>query len=138
MVHLSPQDKHWLIRQAKTPMSNASVHFLDEAFRNRSVCCCLALLPPLPLYPLSVPYLILPACRWRTLLSVDDLVEKLVRRLEVRGELENTYVFFTSDNGYHTGGSATARLDGWGPGKGSVPPSRSVLASSGQTAALRV
>lgn len=45
-----------------------------------------------------------------------------MRRLEVRGELENTYVFFTSDNGYHTGGSATARLDGWGPGKGSVPP----------------
>lgn len=101
MVHLSPQDKHWLIRQAKTPMSNASVHFLDEAFRDRSVCCCRRS----PRYPLSGPYLILPACRWRTLLSVDDLVEKLVRRLEVRGELENTYVFFTSDNGYHTGGS---------------------------------
>ena len=41
--------------------------------------------------------------RWRTLLSVDDLVEKLVKRLEMRGELENTYILFTSDNGYHTG-----------------------------------
>ncbi|KAK7891837.1 hypothetical protein WMY93_023800 [Mugilogobius chulae] len=41
--------------------------------------------------------------RWTTLLSVDDLVEKIVKQLEVRGELDNTYVFFTSDNGYHTG-----------------------------------
>ena len=40
---------------------------------------------------------------WRTLLSVDDLVEKVVKRLEVRGELDNTYIIFTSDNGYHTG-----------------------------------
>ncbi|TSK13215.1 N-acetylglucosamine-6-sulfatase [Bagarius yarrelli] len=69
------KDKHWLIRQAKTPMSNSSVEFLDDAYKNR----------------------------WRTLLSVDDLVEKVVKKLEARGELENTYIFFTSDNGYHTG-----------------------------------
>lgn len=37
------------------------------------------------------------------MLSVDDLVEKIVKGLEVRGELDNTYIFFTSDNGYHTG-----------------------------------
>lgn len=30
------QDKHWLIRQAKTPMTNSSVQFLDDAFRKRS------------------------------------------------------------------------------------------------------
>uniref|UniRef100_A0A672GWX5 N-acetylglucosamine-6-sulfatase n=1 Tax=Salarias fasciatus TaxID=181472 RepID=A0A672GWX5_SALFA len=69
------KDKHWLIRQAKTPMANSSVEFLDTAFRKR----------------------------WQTLLSVDDLVETIVQRLEVRGELDNTYIFFTSDNGYHTG-----------------------------------
>uniref|UniRef100_A0A4W4DSB9 N-acetylglucosamine-6-sulfatase n=1 Tax=Electrophorus electricus TaxID=8005 RepID=A0A4W4DSB9_ELEEL len=69
------KDKHWLIRQAKTPMANSSVEFLDNAYRKR----------------------------WRTLLSVDDLVEKVVKKLEVRGELANTYVIFTSDNGYHTG-----------------------------------
>uniref|UniRef100_H2MQP0 N-acetylglucosamine-6-sulfatase n=1 Tax=Oryzias latipes TaxID=8090 RepID=H2MQP0_ORYLA len=68
-------NKHWLIRQAKTPMTNSSIQFLDEAFRKR----------------------------WQTLLSVDDLVEKIVKKLEVQGELDNTYIFFTSDNGYHTG-----------------------------------
>lgn len=68
-------NKHWLIRQAKTPMTNSSIQFLDNAFRRR----------------------------WQTLLSVDDLVEKLVKRLEFTGELNNTYIFYTSDNGYHTG-----------------------------------
>ncbi|XP_069760119.1 N-acetylglucosamine-6-sulfatase isoform X3 [Narcine bancroftii] len=68
-------DKHWLIRQAKTPMTNTSINFLDNAFRKR----------------------------WQTLLSVDDLVEKIVKKLDAVKELENTYIFFTSDNGYHTG-----------------------------------
>ncbi|XP_048405202.1 N-acetylglucosamine-6-sulfatase isoform X2 [Stegostoma tigrinum] len=69
------KDKHWLIRQAKTPMTNSSMNFLDNAFRKR----------------------------WQTLLSVDDLVEKVVKKLDAIKELENTYIFFTSDNGYHTG-----------------------------------
>lgn len=69
------KDKHWLIRQAKNPMSNTSIQFLDNAFRKR----------------------------WQTLLSVDDLVEKLLKQLQARGELDNTFIFFTSDNGYHTG-----------------------------------
>lgn len=37
MLNLSLQDKHWLIRQAKTPMSNSSVQLLDDAFRKRLV-----------------------------------------------------------------------------------------------------
>lgn len=41
--------------------------------------------------------------RWQTLLSVDDLIEKLVKKLELLGELDNTYIFYTSDNGFHTG-----------------------------------
>ncbi|KAH1185192.1 N-acetylglucosamine-6-sulfatase [Mauremys mutica] len=69
------KDKHWLIRQAKTPMTNSSIQFLDDAFRKR----------------------------WQTLLSVDDLIEKLVKKLELLEELDNTYIFYTSDNGFHTG-----------------------------------
>uniref|UniRef100_A0A8C5EP74 N-acetylglucosamine-6-sulfatase n=1 Tax=Gouania willdenowi TaxID=441366 RepID=A0A8C5EP74_GOUWI len=68
-------DKHWLLRQPTNPMPNSSVGFLDEAYRKR----------------------------WRTLLSVDDLVEMLVQKLKDIKELNNTYIFYTSDNGYHTG-----------------------------------
>uniref|UniRef100_A0A665V290 N-acetylglucosamine-6-sulfatase n=1 Tax=Echeneis naucrates TaxID=173247 RepID=A0A665V290_ECHNA len=69
------KDKHWLLRQPTNPMSNSSVSFLDNAFRKR----------------------------WQTLLSVDDMVETLVKKLDSIKELDNTYIFYTSDNGYHTG-----------------------------------
>lgn len=69
------KDKHWLLRQPLNPMTNSSVEFLDNAFRRR----------------------------WQTLLSVDDLVEKVVKKLQDINELNNTYVFFSSDHGYHTG-----------------------------------
>ncbi|MEQ2191270.1 hypothetical protein XENOCAPTIV_025214 [Xenoophorus captivus] len=101
-------------------MTNSSVQFLDNAFRKRFVVSFfpvsdLTLSAPLityfsALFPsLAIMLLIkhllccLHCSRWQTLLSVDDLVEKIVKKLEVRGELENTYIFFTSDNGYHTG-----------------------------------
>lgn len=107
LLSVSSQDKHWLIRQAKTPMTNSSVQFLDDAFRKRSVFAASSFCPRPPLCSLCrflfLTFWFIPACRWRTLLSVDDLVEKIVKRLEVRGELDNTYIFFTSDNGYHTG-----------------------------------
>jgi len=41
--------------------------------------------------------------RWRTLLSVDDMVENVVNILTQKGLIDNTYIFFTSDNGYHLG-----------------------------------
>lgn len=69
------KDKHWLLRQASNPMSDSSLNFLDNAFRKR----------------------------WQTLLSVDDMVDALVKKLEEIQELNNTYIFYTSDNGYHTG-----------------------------------
>jgi N-acetylglucosamine-6-sulfatase len=37
--------------------------------------------------------------RWRTLLSVDDMVERLVGQLEASGRLDDTFVVFFSDNG---------------------------------------
>src|SRR5829696_5891255 len=41
--------------------------------------------------------------RLRTLLAVDEMVATLVETLEATGELENTYLFFTSDNGFLLG-----------------------------------
>jgi arylsulfatase A-like enzyme len=39
--------------------------------------------------------------RLQSLLAVDDLVHGLMEDLEKSGELDNTYVFYTTDNGYH-------------------------------------
>ncbi|KAJ0057556.1 hypothetical protein NL108_009320 [Boleophthalmus pectinirostris] len=69
------KDKHWLLRQASNPMSNSSLNYLDNAYRKR----------------------------WQTLLSVDDMVAAIVKKLKDIQELNNTYIFYTSDNGYHTG-----------------------------------
>ncbi|RMJ20911.1 Arylsulfatase, partial [Aspergillus sp. HF37] len=41
--------------------------------------------------------------RLQSLQSVDDLVEVLVDRLEESGDIDNTYIIFSSDNGYHLG-----------------------------------
>ncbi|KAM4635001.1 glucosamine (N-acetyl)-6-sulfatase (Sanfilippo disease IIID), b [Polymixia lowei] len=67
--------KHWLLRQPHNPMLNSSLSYLDNAYRKR----------------------------WQTLLSVDDMVEMLVKKLTDMKQLNNTYIFYTSDNGYHTG-----------------------------------
>ncbi|XP_032223027.1 N-acetylglucosamine-6-sulfatase [Nematostella vectensis] len=69
------KSKHWLLRSTPSPMSASSVAYSDDVFRNR----------------------------WRTLLSVDDLVEQVVVTLDKHKHLSNTYIIFTSDNGYHHG-----------------------------------
>lgn len=67
--------KHWLVRQAIHPIPKDVVDWIDESFRNR----------------------------WRSLMAVDDLVSAVMDALSLVGKLENTFVFFTSDNGYHLG-----------------------------------
>ncbi|KAI9373875.1 alkaline-phosphatase-like protein [Aspergillus egyptiacus] len=42
-------------------------------------------------------------CRLRALQSVDEMVEMLITRLEEAGVLDNTYIFYSTDNGYHVG-----------------------------------
>ena len=41
--------------------------------------------------------------RLQSMLAVDDMVGDLFDSLRETGELDNTYVFFTSDNGFHLG-----------------------------------
>ncbi|SPL91627.1 Choline-sulfatase [[Actinomadura] parvosata subsp. kistnae] len=41
--------------------------------------------------------------RLRAMLGVDDLVGSVVDALRESGKLDNTYIFFTSDNGFHLG-----------------------------------
>lgn len=46
--------------------------------------------------------------RWRTLLAVDEMVGEIVGALAERQLLDNTYVLYTSDNGFHLGQFALA------------------------------
>ncbi|KAH7123255.1 alkaline-phosphatase-like protein [Dactylonectria estremocensis] len=39
--------------------------------------------------------------RLQALQAVDELVDRVVKRLEQHGILDNTYIFYTTDNGYH-------------------------------------
>ena len=41
--------------------------------------------------------------RWESLLAVDEGVEQIIEELRRTGELDNTYVIFTSDNGFMQG-----------------------------------
>lgn len=41
--------------------------------------------------------------RLAALASVDDLIEAVVNKLEAMNVLENTFIFYTADNGFHIG-----------------------------------
>ncbi len=41
--------------------------------------------------------------RLQSMLAVEDLVESVIQKLRATGQLQNTYIFFTSDNGFHQG-----------------------------------
>lgn len=41
--------------------------------------------------------------RWRTLMSVDDMVAGVVKAIANKNLLNDTFVLVTSDNGYHLG-----------------------------------
>ncbi|MCI0475948.1 MAG: sulfatase, partial [Anaerolineales bacterium] len=41
--------------------------------------------------------------RLQSLQAVDEMIENLIAALKSSGQLDNTYIFFTSDNGFHLG-----------------------------------
>ncbi|KAF4964609.1 hypothetical protein FZEAL_10853, partial [Fusarium zealandicum] len=41
--------------------------------------------------------------RIQSIQGVDEIIEDVVKTLDAKGELDNTYVIFTTDNGYHIG-----------------------------------
>ena len=74
-VQYGNRNKHWLMRYNSDPLDDDLIEEIDERFRDR----------------------------WRTLLSVDDMIDDVMKKLEDIGELNNTFVLFTSDHGYHLG-----------------------------------
>lgn len=72
--NFSAPDHHWLVRTQK-PLTKLEATKVDELY----------------------------VSRLKTLLSVDDLVEELFQKLEDLQVLDNTYILFTSDNGFRLG-----------------------------------
>lgn len=72
--NVSCPNHHWLVRQ-QPPLTELEATKVDELYKSRL----------------------------RTLLSVDDLVYDLIATLDDIDVLENTYILFTSDNGYRFG-----------------------------------
>jgi len=68
-------EKHWLMMSKPKKMSEETIKKVDEMFRDR----------------------------WRTLLSVDVMVDKVVAALKHYNMLDDTYIILTSDNGFHMG-----------------------------------
>lgn len=68
-------DKHWLVRMPPTPLTPDLVATIDKYYRRR----------------------------WQTLLAVDEMVESMIIELKRMNLYDNTYIIFTSDNGYHLG-----------------------------------
>ncbi|KAH8418996.1 hypothetical protein KR222_011869, partial [Zaprionus bogoriensis] len=67
-------DKHWLVGSGRE-LPPATVDTIDKYFQKR----------------------------WETLLSVDDLMANLLTALNETRQLDNTYIIYASDNGYHLG-----------------------------------
>ncbi|XP_054280520.1 N-acetylglucosamine-6-sulfatase-like isoform X2 [Macrosteles quadrilineatus] len=69
------KNRHWLLNMGVAPLPKETVARVDSYY----------------------------ARRWETLLSVDDMVASNINKLTDIGQLDNTYIIYTSDHGYHLG-----------------------------------
>lgn len=74
-VGAMPFKKHWLLTMEPRKLSDDVVDIIDQYYQRRL----------------------------ETLLSVDDMVEEIVLQLNKQNLIDETYIVFTSDNGYHLG-----------------------------------
>ncbi|KAG7204593.1 hypothetical protein KM043_005012 [Ampulex compressa] len=72
---LTQMDKHWLVKRGPSPLPDSLLPKLDDIYRRR----------------------------WESLLAVDELVTNVYESLKLQNRLNDTYIIFTSDNGYHIG-----------------------------------
>ncbi|XP_070491658.1 N-acetylglucosamine-6-sulfatase-like isoform X1 [Chironomus tepperi] len=68
-------EKHWLLTMKPKKLSESVISKIEHYYRSRL----------------------------QTLLSVDDMVGDIINQLEEQSLIDNTYIIFTSDNGYHLG-----------------------------------
>lgn len=65
----------WLRNMRPNPLNQNQIEMLDRQYRRRL----------------------------QSMLAVEDLIENLIRTLRATRQLRNTYIFFSSDNGFHLG-----------------------------------
>jgi N-acetylglucosamine-6-sulfatase len=70
-----PMQKHWLMNMKPHVLSEKTIELIDEYYH----------------------------LRLETLMSVDDMIEEFVEQLTEQNLLDETFIIFTSDNGYHLG-----------------------------------
>lgn len=83
----------------KMPRSPA---FNESAASIRKKTSFIRQMPPIP-RAWDAAYDFIYQLRAESLLAVDDLVERLVQALNATDQLDNTYIFYTSDNGVKLG-----------------------------------
>ncbi|XP_055598016.1 N-acetylglucosamine-6-sulfatase-like isoform X2 [Uranotaenia lowii] len=71
----SPLKKHWILTMPPSPLPADMLDDIDLIYRKR----------------------------WQTLMAVDDMVEAIVHALAKIKRLKDTFIIYTSDNGYHMG-----------------------------------
>jgi N-acetylglucosamine-6-sulfatase len=74
-IGAEPSKKHWLMTMEPRTLPDDVIETIDDIYRRRL----------------------------QTLLTVDDLIEDLIEQLSNQNLIQNTFIIFTSDNGYHLG-----------------------------------